>query len=645
MVVQFLHILMTRHLGLLALSCLAFTALAACADAPTPADNQSENHSNSAAVDTRPVVYQLAVRLFGNIKGTNEWNGDLVTNGVGKFAHIDDRAIGELKDLGATHIWLTGVLEQATGTDYDHLGAPADDPDILKGKAGSFYAVKDYYDVSPDYALNPENRLEEFEALINRIHDQDMKVLIDFVPNHVARSYGSSVFPDRDFGVDDDRSTFFDPQNNFFYLVDPPGQSLSLPNPEHWPRPDGADGTFDRENNTGDPPGDVPKVTGNDVTSADVGVNDWYETIKLNYGYDFRTGQTHYEPRPSTWEKMDHILAYWQDRGVDGFRCDFAHLVPVEAWEYLIERARERDPDVLFIAEAYQSDAAPPGYSFSNFINAGFDAIYDAETYHELKSVYCCQSWANDIEDHLPEDYLFSSMLRFAENHDETRIASPIVEGSNSHNSGFGSMAAGRPVAGTLYLLGDGPILLYNGQEVGEEGAQAEGFGGDDGRTTIFDYWTMPRMAQWINGYAFDGGQLSTERRQLRQWYRRLLDVAQRPGIADGRFYSLQSTNRDRPQYTSGQWLYSFLRYRDGHVWLVVANFGDQAYEFDLLIPDEAAQFAGFSDAEQIELTDVMADDASPITVEPRRLAAQGVPIEIGPQGFQVYQVEWSHAP
>ena len=641
--VQFIDILKPRHLTALLLISLAalFAAagLAACGNGEESTDN---DESPAVEIEQRPVVYQLAVRLFGNIKGTNQWNGDIVTNGVGKFAHIDDTAIGELKDLGATHIWLTGVLQQATHTDYSHIGEPADDPDILKGLAGSYYAVKDYYDVSPDYALNPENRLDEFQALVDRIHAQDMKVIIDFVPNHVARSYGSTVYPERDFGVDDDTSVFFAPDNNYFYLVDPPGQVLSIPAPDHWPRPEGANGTFYREDNTGDPPGDVPKVTGNDVTSAEVSVNDWYETVKLNYGYNFTTGETHYDPIPSTWEKMDHILAYWQEMGVDGFRADFAHLVPVEAWEYLIGNARDRDPDVMFIAEAYHSDAAPPGYSFSNFIGAGFDSIYDAEAYHRIKGIYCCGNWANDIEEHIPSDYLFSKMIRFAENHDETRIASPVVHGDNSHASGFGSFEAGKPAAGTLYLLGDGPLLIYNGQEVGEEGAESAGFSGDDGRTSIFDYWTMPRVAEWVNNYKFDGGQLSQERRDLRNWYKRLFEVAQKPGIATGRFYSLQNANNHNHHYSSGQWIYSYLRYDTNFdaAWLVVANYSDQTFEFDLIIPDEAAQFAGFRNASELTFTDVMVDDATPIEANPNRLTSDGVPIEMGPHGFKVFKIE-----
>lgn len=612
------------------------------------AENNEPEPKQLEAVEERPVIYQLVVRLFGNIKNNNQWNGGLVENGVGKFAHVDDKAISELKDLGATHIWLTGVLQQATATDYSHIGQPADDPDILKGKAGSFYAIRDYFDVSPDYALDPAKRLEEFDALVDRIHAQDMKVVIDFVPNHVARTYESDIRPELSFGEGDDTSVFFSPQNNFFYLNDPPGQKLEIPAPEHWPRPvvgDGisADGTIEQEDNDGTPEGDVPKVTGNEVTSAQVSVNDWYETIKLNFGYDFTTGEAEYDPVPDTWEKMDEILAYWQDKGVDGFRCDFAHLVPIEAWQWLIERAEERDPDVFFFAEAYEGAGGPPGFSFSNFVQVGFDAVYDDGSYDTLKAVFCCGKWANDLDERQPGDFMFSRFLRYVENHDERRVASPLVEGGNPDDSGFGSYEAGKPAAGVLYLLGDGPILVFNGQEVGEEAAGVEGFSGDDGRTTIFDYWTMPRMAEWVNGYAFDGGGLDDGRRQLRRFYQKLIDIAQKPGFASGNFYGLQSTNSSNPEYTSGQWIYSFLRYdtdRDA-VWLVVANFSDGTHSFDLKIPAEATQFAGFSEVDEVTLTNVMRDGGESASAEVGRLDITGVPVELGAYELKVFEVTW----
>jgi len=177
-------------------------------------------------------IYQLLVRLFGNTNETRKINGTLAENGVGKFADINDAALDAISAMGFTHIWLTGILQQATATDYSQIGRPADDPDLLKGLAGSPYAIKDYFDVCPDYAVDPAKRLDEFKALLARIHAHGLKALIDLVPNHVARSYDSAVMPEISFGARDDKTKFFDPQNNFFYLraSDPGGgPPLKLP--------------------------------------------------------------------------------------------------------------------------------------------------------------------------------------------------------------------------------------------------------------------------------------------------------------------------------------------------------------------------------------------------------------------------------
>ncbi len=595
-----------------------------------------------AADAPRPVIYQLVVRLFGNLDGTNAWNGDLATNGVGKFADINDAAIAGLAELGVTHVWLTGVPQQATNTDWSEVGQPPDDPDVLKGLAGSFYAVRDWFDVCPDYALEPAERMAEFEALVERLHAAGMKVLLDFVPNHVARTYHSDVRPDLDFGAQDDTAVFFDPDNSFFYLVDPPGQVLALPEPSNWPRPEGADGTLETEDNDGDPPGDVPRATGNNVTSPSPSEYDWYETVKLDWGFDFAGGTEAFDPVPDTWSKMDAVLAFWQEAGVDGFRCDFAHYVPIEAWSYLVGRARERDPEVFFAAEAYDAPDAAPGFSFGALIQSGFDAIYDDAAYDTVKGVTCCGRWANDLDAVLPGDFLFPRALRYAENHDERRISSPVVPGDNPDDSGFGGFEAGRPAAGLLYLLGSGPVLIFNGQEVGEEGAGAEGFGGDDGRTTIFDYWTMPRVAEWSNGHAYDGGGLSAERRELRRWYGALVELAQRQGFATGNFYGLQFANRDDPAYTSGQWMYSFLRYdsASGAAWLVVANLGDEARSPSVRIPDEALQFSGLAGGGTARFHDAFDPDAAAIEVPAADLPADGVSLGLDPYELAVFGID-----
>ena len=620
--------------------CLALAGATCACDEP----HRSRTYQLPPAADEpRPVIYELVVRLFSNTASVNQWNGDLETNGVGKLEQIDSAAIEGLRELGVTHVWLAGVLQQATATGYPEIGQPADDPDVLKGLAGSIYAVRDYFDICPDYAVDPAQRAEEFAALVDRLHQHELKVIIDLVPNHVARTYHSEIRPDLDFGAGDDPAVFFDPQNDFFYLVEPPGQSLSLPEPSHWPRPDGADGTLESEDNDGVPPGDVPRATGNNVTSPSPGENDWYETIKLNYGYDFTTGAESYDPIPGVWEKMDRVIAHWQGVGVDGFRCDFAHYVPLEAWSHLIDAARERDPDVFFFAEAYEAADAVPGFSFSALVQSGFDAVYDDRTYDTIKGIHCCGRWANDIDGVLPDDYMFDRMLRYAENHDERRIASPLVGGDNPDDSGFGGFDRATAAVGALYLLGSGPLLIYNGQEVGEEGAGAEGFGGDDGRTTIFDYWTMPRLAEWVADHAYDGSGLSEERRGLREWYGRVVELAQREGFATGNYYGLQSFNAGGGSYGDGRWIHSFLRYdaQSGAAWLVVANFGEADADPIVRIPKEALQFMGFDgERRTLRFHDALHPEAAPIGLAADHAETEGVPLSVAAHGLTVLGID-----
>ncbi|MCA1747222.1 MAG: hypothetical protein LC655_05965, partial [Bacteroidales bacterium] len=170
------------------------------------------------------VVYQLLPRLFGNTITTNKSWGTIEENGVGKFNDIDHKALEALNDFGVTHIWYTGVLHHAVIRDYLAYGISDDDPDVVKGRAGSPYAVKDYYNVNPDLAVDPANRLEEFESLIRRTHRHGLKVIIDIIPNHVARNYESISAPEgvNDFGADDDKSVVYDRDNNFYYLPGKP---------------------------------------------------------------------------------------------------------------------------------------------------------------------------------------------------------------------------------------------------------------------------------------------------------------------------------------------------------------------------------------------------------------------------------------
>ncbi|MEI7865066.1 MAG: alpha-amylase family glycosyl hydrolase [Chthoniobacterales bacterium] len=583
----------------------------------------------------RTRIYQLLPRLFGNTNETRKRGGTLEENGCGKFRDLSDSVLAGLKATGFTHLWLTGVLQQATATDYSAIGEPADDPDLLKGLAGSPYAVRDYYDLSPDYAVDPAKRKEEFTALLDRAHARGMKVLIDFVPNHVARSYHSSIKPNKSFGARDDRAKFFDSKNNFFYLTpeaaaEGGGPPLRLPTAgpaaQESPRP-GMDGLFDGEKDFG-------RVTGNNVTSWAPPADSWYETAKLNYGYDFAHpekpvrayphGDHGSIPLPDTWTKMDEIIAYWQELGVDGFRVDMAHMVPPEFWHWLIARARSRKLDTYFLAEAYndkksavssgneQTAVVTGGEVMAELLNAGFDAVYDDATYDKLKEVCEGKAAANDLDTLRPRAFIFDNALRYAENHDEVRLAAPGEWGGHGMNMG-------RPVCALLFGLSRGPVMVYHGQEVGEPALGAEGFGGDDGRTTIFDYWSMPEFAKWFNGGTCDGAKLSGEQQELREFYRRLLTAADQPAFRDGDFYPLNPDNADNPGYgafpgeVGGRWLYCYLRYdkQSGQRMLVVVNLHPEETLHDVRIkfPRRAMRFLGWDTIAGSSTVPVLAQD------------------------------------
>lgn len=569
-----------KNFLLMTLMCLAIIG---CAQA-----NKNRNAKPIAAAQGKPVVYQIFTRLYGNTNSTNKPWGTIEENGVGKFNDINEIALKSIKDLGVTHVWYTGVPHHAVIRDYTAYGISNDDPDVVKGRAGSPYAVKDYYSVNPDLAVNPAQRLQEFEALIARTHAQGMKVIIDIVPNHVARSYQSLSKPVGvdDFGAHDNKNVEYARDNNFYYVV---GENFKVPAPQNNYRPLGgeahplSDGKFIER---------PAKWTGNGSRLAQPKFDDWYETVKINYGVrpdgskDFPPLPADYAQKdviahaqfwqgktvPDSWIKFRQIAEYWLDKGVDGFRFDMAEMVPVEFWSYLNSSIKMKNPDAFLLAEVYNPN------EYRNYIRLGkMDYLYDkVEMYDSLKAIMqgkatadviaSVQAGMSDIEEH---------MLHFLENHDEQRIASTEFAGSAEK---------AKPSMVVSSLISRSPTMMYFGQEVGEAGALESGFG-DPSRTTIFDYAGVPAHQRFMNGGKFDGGLLSAKEKDLRRFYRQLLNLSATESGFAGEYLELHTYNR---QHTSGYdgAVFAFSRWNDKQKWIVVSNFSaTEARQFDLQLP------------------------------------------------------------
>ena len=509
----------------------------------------------------RPVIYQIFTRLYGNKTTNNKPNGTLQENGSAKMNDITATKLQRISRMGFTHVWFTGLIEHATQTDHTAFGISKDHPAVVKGKAGSPYAIKDYYDIDPDLAVSVPDRMKEFKALLNRTHKAGLKMVIDFVPNHVARHYHSDAAPKgvEDLGEKDDTTKGFDPQNNFYYL---PGQQLRT--------------DFARSAAQTEPYVELPaKATGNDCFNASPSRNDWYETVKLNYGIDYQGGRaTHFSPTPSTWKKMTDILLFWAEKGVDAFRCDMAEMVPTAFWSHAVAAVKKEHPDVLFIGEVYN----PAQYR--DYLAAGFDYLYDkVGLYDTLRAIVCgnasascitsCWQATDDIKQH---------MLPFLENHDGQRIASAYFAG-NAEKA--------KPALAVGALMSPGAYMVYAGQEIGEAGMDAEGFSGNDGRTTIFDYWN-PASLQKLTAPAFEK-KLTPEEAALYDYYQKILTLCNsRKAFAQGGFFDLQYANYGRDYGYNCDRQYSFLRHFGREVYLVAVNFDPASVQVGIKIPSHA---------------------------------------------------------
>lgn len=531
----------------------------------------------------KPIIYQMLPRLWGNSNESPVKGGTLSENGTGKFSDIDTATLEYLKWLGCSHVWFTGILRHSTQT--SEAGCTPSHPQFVKGNAGSPYAICDYYDVNAYLADDPDKRMEEFEALIKRSHDAGLKVIMDFVPNHVSRDYGK-VNPSKGhpvLGAEDDRSVHWRPENDFFYY---PGQRLTLPSPV----PAGYE-----------PYEEFPAMaTGNNCYNANPGVNDWYETVKINYGDD----------HTPTWDKMYDIIDFWASKGVDGFRCDMVELVPKSFMKWMIAKAKAAHPSVIFIAEVYKKE------EYNEYIRSvGFDYLYDKSgLYDTLKSIVDKSVNDNGMPVELwqstsgiTRNWQFLGdiqpyMLNFLENHDEQRFASEFFGGD--------AMKTLAPLYVSLFL-NTAPFMIYFGEEVGEKGMDHEGFSGRDGRTTIFDWWSVAsvrRLRKMISSGAYktlDAGKIAKaglERGEAELFCRfaeAIRTAAADEAVRKGSTYDLCYCNMSSDGFDKNRH-FAFLRDYEEHTLLIATNFSQYEAKMKLVIPEHAFDWMGIPVTEDL---------------------------------------------
>ncbi|MDR0333131.1 MAG: alpha-amylase family protein [Dysgonamonadaceae bacterium] len=554
-------------------------------------------------------IYQLLPRLFGNTSDRNKFNGTIEENGCGKFNDISLKVLKELKKSGYTHVWYIGILAHASTTDYTTYGIPKEYPEIIKGKAGSPYAVRDYYDVDPDLAVDVNNRMEEFEDLIARTHKVGLKVIIDNIPNHLARNYKSVAKPRnvKDFGETDNISLAFSAQNNFYYL---PNQSLDL--------------QFVVDNPNRIDCKEFPaKVTGNDSFTNQPSRYDWYETVKLNYGVDYLNGKlNHFDPIPNTWLKMRDILLFWANKKVDGFRCDMAEMVPIEFWRWAIKEVKAQFSDIIFVAEIYSPTI------YRDFLaDNTFDYLYDkVGLYDMLRDVACGYKPSSDITFALNAvGDIQDKMLNFLENHDEQRLASDYFLGCGERAKAAMIVTA---------CVGKNPVMVYAGQEFGERGMDTEGFSGQDGRTTIFDYWSVDTLRKWNDNGKWDSKLLTKNEQILQQFYQKLITLCNdEKAISNGSFYDLMPANYENPAFDSTR-QFAFLRSNKKELLLIIVNFDNVERKINVHIPQHAFDFLGFENMNSGKLTPLLEKKTKEVAFSKENLT-----VTIGGNDGEVYRV------
>jgi glycosidase len=254
-----------------------------------------------------------------------------------------------------------------------------------------------------------------------------------------------------------------------------------------------------------------------------------------------------------------------------------AEMVPVEFWSYMNSAIKMKYPDTFLLAEVYNPTV------YRDYLQLGkMDYLYDKVAFYDTIKHIVQGHGSTDNIPQIQNDLsdIEHNMIHFLENHDEQRIASPDFAGS---------AIKGKPAMVVSTTISSAPTLIYFGQEVGEPGAENAGYGRPS-RTSIYDYIGVPNHQRWMNEKKFDGAQLSEDEKELRDFYKRLLNFTINSTALMGNYEEIHSYNRANTENYNHR-IFSFVRWSDLEKLIIVSNFdAKQTYEFELKLPKNIIQ-------------------------------------------------------
>ena len=407
-----------RVLGLLLAALLLFTGCVRVKTAETPAATEAPTEAPTAEPTEAPAAeyaitdpllatgydvqdnargfYEIFVGSFSDSNG--DGIGDL-RGIIDKFDYLNDGDPNSGKSLGIEGIWLSPIFSSPSYHKYD---------------------VTDYYTIDPKFGTQ-----QDLDDLIALCHSRGVKLILDLVINHTARScswFGEFTKAHRQ---NDASNPYYD-----FYTYYKKGEQAP------------AGRAF-------------APLSGTDVYYE---CNFYDGMPELNFD------------NPAVREEILKLSRYYLDRGLDGFRFDAAkyvyfgdHKRSVEYWTEYLTTLRSEYPGLYTVAEVWDGDGVTdlyyPATNCFNFTVAQVSGLM-AETAKQGnagKMAQYVEKYLKKIQGTNPD----AMFVPFLSNHDMDRIV-----GALTVESGNMQMAA------NLYVLGPGSPFLYYGEELGMRGSR-----------------------------------------------------------------------------------------------------------------------------------------------------------------------------